>query len=231
MQTRFRILVRGSSTNSTAKLKSRLLNPKPRRVPVLSAAVVEQESEQPLPRMAVDPMMSQPAAGSSGKSFSDLEELPPLKEPVFTQPVPEPAEPAQPVVQIHPKKEEKPKIQPREVAEKAMKEIATIPPRLMLFSILGAVALILVIAIAVYFHVRSEDDGSTAAPRPTKVVEPTPAPPVAPTPVAPQTGNSAPPVAPIVEAETEPSLTVRQVEKRSHRRASTGGGSSRQCQS
>ncbi len=186
--------------------------------PVLSAAVVEEEAEQPLPRMAVDPMMSPPAAGSSSVSFSDLEELPPLKEPVYTQPVPEPAEPEQPVVQFHPRKEEKPKIQPREVAEKAMKEIATIPPRLMLFSILGAVALILVIAIAVYFHVRSEDDDSTAAPRPTKVVEPTPAPPVAPTPVVPQAGNSAPPVAPIVEAETEPSLTVRQVEKRAMKR-------------
>ena len=76
--------------------------------------------------MAVDPMMSEPAAGSSGKSFSDLDELPPLKEPVFTPPVPEPAEPLLPVAQISPRKEkeEKPKIQPREVAKKAIKEIS-----------------------------------------------------------------------------------------------------------
>jgi serine/threonine-protein kinase len=187
--------------------------------PVLSAAVVEEESEQQVPRVAVDPMMSEPEAGSSGVSFSDLEELPPLKEPVIRQPVPEPAEPLQPVVQFHPRQqEEKPKIQPREVAEKAMKEIATIPPRLMLFSILGAVAVILVIAIAVFFHIRSEDDDSTAAPQPTKAAQPTPAQPVAQTPVVPQAEKPAPPVAPVVEAEAEPSLTVRQVEKRAMKR-------------
>ena len=181
--------------------------------PVLSAAVLEQESEEQVPRVAVDPMMSQPEAGSSGKSFSDLDELPPLKEPVFTQPAPEPAEPLQPVVQFHPRKqEEKPKIQPREVAEKAMKEIATVPPRLMLFSILGAVGIILVIAIAVFFHVRSEDDESTAAPRPTKAVVETPVPPATQAPVVQQSEQQAPPVASVVE--DEPSVTVRQVEKR-----------------
>lgn len=189
--------------------------------PVLSAAVLEEESEQQSPRVAVDPMMSEPEGGTSGKSFSDLEELPPLKAPVYTQPVPEPAEPEQPVVQFHPRqKEEKPKIQPREVAEKAMKEIATIPPRLMLFSILGAVGLILVIALMVYFHVRSEDDDSTAAPRPTKAAVATPAQPVAQTPVAQTpvaepTAQPAPPVAPVVEAQ--PDLTVRQVERRNPR--------------
>ena len=183
------------------------------RGPVLSAAVLEQETEQQLPRVAVDPMMSEPEAGSSGKSFSDLEELPPLKEPVFRQPAPEPAEPVQPVVQFHPRKqEEKPKIQPREVAEKAMKEIATVPPRLMLFSILGAVGIILVIAIAVFFHIRSEDDESTAAPRPTKAVVATPAQPAPQTPVVQQSEKPVPPVAPVVE--DEPSVTVRQVEKR-----------------
>src|SRR5713101_3590618 len=56
--------------------------------PVLSAAVLEQESEQHAPRVAVDPMMSdpmmsnpmmaEPVAGSSGTSFSDLAEMPPL---------------------------------------------------------------------------------------------------------------------------------------------------------
>ena len=127
-------------------------------------------------------MMSEPAAGSSGKSFSDLDELPPLKEPVFTPPVPEPAESLLPVMQISPRKEkeEKPKIQPREVAQKAIKEISTVPPRLMIYSILGAVGLILVVAIAIWIHVRSEDDGSTAAPRPAKAAASTPAQPAAP---------------------------------------------------
>jgi PEGA domain len=189
--------------------------------PVLSAAVVEQEVQQEVeqesehhsPRVAVDPMMAEPVASSSRTSFSDLAEMPPLKEPVFAPPpVPEPSEPSRPVAQIYPRKDEKPKVQPREVAQKAIKEIATVPPRLMLYSILGAVGLILVVAIAIFFHVRSEDDGSTAAPRPTKAVKPVSpsTQPVAQTPVAPPIENPAPPI-----ADPQPSLTVRQVEKRS----------------
>jgi hypothetical protein len=182
------------------------------RGPVLSAAVAEEESERQSPRVAVDPMMSEPVAGSSGTSFSDLAEMPPLKEPVFAPPVPEPAEPSRPVAQIYPRKDEKPKIQPREVAQKAIHEMATVPPRLMIYSILGAVGLILVVAIAIFFHVRSEDDGSTAAPRPTRAVKPSSSStqPVAQTPVAPPIEKPAPPI-----AEAQPSLTVRQVEKRS----------------
>src|SRR5258708_15504971 len=157
-------------------------------------------------------MMCEWVGGSSGTSFSDLAEMPPLKEPVFAPPVPEPAEPSRPVAQIYPRKDEKPKIQPREVAQKAIHEMATVPPRLMIYSILGAVGLILVVAIAIVFHVRSEDDGSTAAPRPTKAAKPSSSStqqPVAQTPVAPQIEKPAPPI-----AEAQPSLTGRQVEKR-----------------
>ncbi|MGO9368938.1 MAG: serine/threonine protein kinase, partial [Terriglobales bacterium] len=119
--------------------------------PVLSAAVLEQESERRAPRVAIDPVMAESAAGSSGLSFSDLAEMPPLKEPIFAPPPPEPVELLPTVAHISPRKEEKPKVQPREVAEKALKEISSIPPRLMLFSILGALAVILVIALSVYF--------------------------------------------------------------------------------
>ena len=210
-----------SNSNSGARLISDFEVSAPEsqavRGPVLSAAVVEQESEQHSPRVAVDPMMSdpmmsEPGASSSGTSFSDLAEMPPLKEPVFAPPVPEPAEPSRPVAQIYPRKDEKPKIQPREVAQKAINEISTVPPRLMLYSILGAVGLILVVAIAIFFHVRSEDDGSTAAPRPTKAVKPisSSTQPVAQTAAARPRENSAPPI-----TEAQPSLTVRQVEKRS----------------
>jgi len=177
--------------------------------PVLSAAVVEPESEQESPSAAVDPMMAGSATGSSGTSFSDLAEMPPLKEPAYVPPpLPEPAEQTRPEVRIYPRKnDEKPKIQAREVAGKAMHEIATVPPRLMMFSILGAVALILVIAAAVFFHVWSEDDGSTAAPRPIKAASPSPSQ-VAQAPAPPQPA----PVAPIIDEQ--PSLKVRQVEKR-----------------
>jgi serine/threonine protein kinase len=190
------------------------------RGPVLSAAVVEQESDQHSPRVAVDPMMAAPVTGSSGTSFSDLAEMPPLKEPVFAPPVPEPAEPSHlhTEARIYPKqKEEKPRIQPREVAEKAIHQIATVPPRLMLYSILGAVGLILVIALAVLFHVRSEDDGSTAAPRPTKSASPSSTSsstqPAAQSQAPPRSEKAAAPAAPI--AESQPNLKVRQVEKHS----------------
>jgi hypothetical protein len=179
--------------------------------PVLSAAAaamaVEREPERHSARVAVDPTMSEPVTSASGKSFSDLAEMPPLKEPVFAPPMPEPVAPARPVAQIYPKREEKPKIQPREVAQRAMNQIASVPPRLMLYAILGAVGLILAIAIGIYIHVRSEDDGSTAAPRPTKAASPAPS--AAPAAVAPQPVQAAPPV-----VEAQPSLTVRQVEKR-----------------
>jgi serine/threonine-protein kinase len=183
-------------------------------IPVQSAGAVEQETERQAPRIAVDPMMAESAAGSSGKSFSDLDELPPLKEPVFAPSVPAPAESLLPAVQIAPRKEkeEKPKIQPREVAQKAIKEISTVPPRLMIYSILGAVGLILVVAIAIWFHVRAEDDGSTAEPRPAKAAASTPAQAAVETSVAPQAEKAAPPVAAVVDAQ--PGLTVRQVEKR-----------------
>jgi serine/threonine protein kinase len=187
--------------------------------PVAPVAMVETEPEEPAARVAVDPMMSEPAPASSGSSFSDLAEMPPLKEPVFTPPPPPPPLQApNPVVQIYPRKDEKPKIQPREVAEKAMKEISTIPPRLMLFSILGAVAVILVVAIAVFFHVRSEDDDSTVAPQPAKTATGNTSQPAAQAPAetAVQTPEQAAPVAPIVEPQ--PNLTVRQTARQSEKR-------------
>jgi serine/threonine protein kinase len=161
--------------------------------------------------LITDPMMSESAMSAApGKSFSDLSELPPLKEPVYVESVPEPIEAPDTIVKVHPKKLEKPAIQPREAAQKAIKEIATVPPRLMLYSILGAVALILVVAVLIFFHVRSEDDGSTATPRPIKSAsnpKPASTQPQAASTIAPQSSQIAPAL------EPEPSLTVREVEK------------------
>jgi serine/threonine protein kinase len=179
--------------------------------PAMSAAapIIEPEPAPTAPRVPVDPMMAAPANASSGTSFSDLEELPPLKEKVISTSFAEPEAPLPAELLIQPKKkEEKPKVEVRQAAQKAMQEIATVPPRLMIYSILGAVALILVVVVALFFHVRSEDDGSTAAPRPTKVAEAKPAPPVAQPPV---TARAETPVPPI--AEPQPDLNVRQVEK------------------
>src|SRR6185369_1422391 len=107
----------------------------------MSAAV--QEPEVQSPRVAVDPMMAAMESGPQGatKSFSDLDELPPLKE-VYVEPAaPEPVEEAvpDPVSNAVFRKTEpdKPKIQPREVAQRAIKEVKTVPPKLMLYSVAG----------------------------------------------------------------------------------------------
>jgi hypothetical protein len=185
----------------------------------MSAAAAGQETETQLNNTVFDPLMSEPAPATAvGKSFSDMDELPPMKEPVFAappppQPVPDVSEPS-PLAQFR-RKEEKPKVQPREVAEKAIKEIKTVPPQLMIYSILGAVVLIVIVAIAVYFHVHSEDDDSTAAPRPTKAASSQP---VAPAPVPAVTQAEPAPQG----VESEPEVTVRQIDKRgsnSRRRA------------
>ncbi len=187
---------------------------------VLSAAAPTQEENAQSSGLSVDPMMSQgqsvSGSGGASRTFSEMDELPPLKEPVFeTRPAPEP-EMAPPVFQptlsarlSGNKKEEKPKIQPREIAQKAMKEVSTIPPRLLLFSILGAIAVILVVAVAMFFHVRSEDDGLTAAPRAVKTESAPPEPAPAPVQQEAQAPVPAPPV-----AEPQPNLTLRQVPKR-----------------
>src|SRR5271165_2638084 len=184
-------------------------SPLSRPTPVLSAATVEPPPvEKPV---FVDPIMGDaPAETEPRKSFSDLDELPPMKPVVFEAPAPpleeEAPERLEPTAMqvLRGKKEEKPKIQPREVAEKALYEIKTVPPKLIIFSILGAVVLILIVAVAVYFHVRSEDDESTAAPRPMKETS-------QPQPAAPAV-SEAPVAAPA--AEPEPEVTVRQIDKR-----------------
>ena len=183
--------------------------------PVMSTAVAEPATETHAPRFAVDPMMAGAGQAPSGKSFSDLDELPPLKEGSFTPPpppLPEPDEPA--VVPFSPKQEEKPKFRPREVAGQAVREIKTVPPRLMMYSILGAMALILIVSVDLFFHVRSEDDASTAAPRPTKAA--TSAEPPAPVPAA---AALQPAPAPAPESVTEPEVTVRQFDRRTPNRS------------
>lgn len=207
-----------SSSDSGARFVSEIEPDSPdarsRQGPRLSATAFEPETETPSPAIAVDPIMAGLGQSGSGGSFSDIEELPPLKEAVFVPPPPPPVvEAAAPsVVQIYPK-EEKPRIQPREVAEKAIKEISTIPPRLMIYAILGAVGLILIVVIAVFVHVRTLDDGSTAAPRPIKAAA-NPAQPAAttPAPAAPAAPQAEP--VPPPAAVAQPEVTVRQIDKR-----------------
>ena len=173
----------------------------------LSAATVD---EPQTPKIAVDPMMAESAGpASKGVSFSDLDELPPLKEVYVPPPAPKSASPEPdellPSIILRKSEPEKPKIQPREVAEKALKEIKSIPPQLLMYSLSAAVVLILIVGIAVYWRSRSEstdEEGHVPAPvaapvRPAATQQPTPAPAPEPEQAAPQQAEAS--AEPVVE--------------------------------
>jgi hypothetical protein len=191
----------------------------------MSRAVAEEPEIAPFapqvagdsPKIAVDPMMAEGGAkSSSGVSFSEMTELPPLKE-IYTPPPPPAPTASQAVPAALPtatmyqeggEADEKPKVQPREVAEKAIREIKNVPPKLMLYALGGAVALILVIGIGVtiYVHSLNSDDDSGAGR--TDAVSQTAAPPEASQPTAKQ------PPAPVEAAqpvETQPAEATETV--------------------
>jgi hypothetical protein len=105
-------------------------------------------------------------AGRGGPSFSEISELPPMKE-IYTPPPPPPA--AAPEVEHAPPEwsskvqPEKPKVQPREVARKAVTEIKKTPPKLFAYSIAAALGVILLIVGTIAWRIHSEnsaDEGS-----------------------------------------------------------------------
>jgi eukaryotic-like serine/threonine-protein kinase len=147
----------------------------------MSAAVLDEPTTEK-PKIAVDPMMAENAGpGTKGVSFSEMSELPPLKE-IYVAPPPPPkpeeAEAAEPLPSIILRRSEpeKPKIQPREVAQKAIKEIKGVPPQLMMYSIAAAVAFILIVGVYVFWHSMSqntdEDGRVPAAAAPAKTTAP-----------------------------------------------------------
>jgi serine/threonine-protein kinase len=159
----------------------------------LSAATLD---EPQTPKIAVDPMMAENAgAATKGVSFSEMNELPPLKEVYVPPPAPKSESPEAdeplPSIILRQTEPEKPKIQPREVAEKALKEIKSIPPQLLMYSLSAAVALILIVGTAVYWRSRSEntdEEGRVPAPvaapvTPAAAAQPAPSEPPAPEPM------------------------------------------------
>ncbi len=160
--------------------------------PSMSAPVLDEpafeapQAAAPAPKITVDPMMAEDGPSTrSGVSFSDMTELPPLKE-VYIESAPPPAQefhqpaphvPAAPTI-FHGEQPERPKVQPREIAEKAVKEIKNVPPRLVVYSIAGAAVVILAIAIGLMMHINSLNSEGDS-PRPvaaTPVEQPQPAP-------------------------------------------------------
>jgi eukaryotic-like serine/threonine-protein kinase len=177
----------------------------------MSAAVADEPAVEQ-PKIAVDPMMAENAAGSKGPSFSELDELPPLKEVYVAPPVPLSAEPeldeALPATVLRRSEPEKPKIQPREVAEKAIQEIKSLPPRLMMYSISAAVALIVFVSGLVYWRSQSQstDEEGRVPAQAAAPVKPAPAPVQPPAPVEPTVTQ--PPVAQEASEEAAPARSV-----------------------
>ena len=178
----------------------------------------EPQSDNAAPKIAIDPMMAEGggAAGRGGTSFSEISELPPLKEIYIAPPPPPPVETAPAQSQapaIAPfrggrKVDEKPKVQPRVVAQKAIKEIKGVPPKLYLYALGGAGVLILIIAIGVTYYIHSQGDDDAGAPRSTAVSEspaqpapevPAPKAEVAPTPAPAQPEEVQEPDAPVAQ--------------------------------
>jgi eukaryotic-like serine/threonine-protein kinase len=135
-----------------------------------SAATVEPEAASP--PIQVDPMMdeSRQDAGKQGPSFSEIDELPPMKEIYIAPPPPPPVTEAAPMDPVRATvfrsaPPDKPKVQPRQMAKKAVTEIKKTPPKLILYSIASAVGIILLVVVYMAFHIRSEnsDDDNTPA--------------------------------------------------------------------
>lgn len=148
------------------------------RKPIESMSAATAEPEVQEPKFHVDPMMAEGGAGSSSKqvSFSDLEELPPLK-PIDTMP-PLPSAPTHelqelPRFSMQPRviKEEKPKIVTRENARKAVNEIKKVPPKLMLYAVSGAAVVILAVVIGMWMYIHHQNSDDDVAPSPTATTE------------------------------------------------------------
>jgi len=137
-----------------------------------AAAAPAAESRAVRPPKVIAPAKEEAAAGPKTKSFSEIAELPPLKEVYvqeFTPAAPEPEpDPLQELREPHyagPKRASEQKTPTAEVAKKAVEEIRKTPPKLFLYSIAAAVAIILLIIAVIASRIHSEnaeDDGGAA---------------------------------------------------------------------
>ena len=189
---------------------------KPMPKPVASAAAPAAAKPASKPGFSVDPMMAEPDEATAAvpkTSFSELEELPPLKEAFVPSISPEPAaEDVPPMLPPLPGKKivEKQSIPVREVAQKAVAELRKTPPKVYLYGAGGAALLIVIIVSAMAMHnylADHEGDTSKAAAAPAQTAPPkqTAPPPAAPAPAPPQTQSEITP--PPTQPET---LTVEE---------------------
>jgi serine/threonine protein kinase len=138
--------------------------PAPNWLPKMTASTAPVSQPPVKPNFAVDPMMaegSSPTGPASG-SFSEISELPPLKE-VYVSPPPPPAGEAPEISEPLPRSEirksqpDKSKVQVREAAQKAVTEIRKTPPKLFLSALTVAVVLIAAILAGISIRNYLED--------------------------------------------------------------------------
>ena len=179
--------------------------------PAAAPAVVDDPSEVETPRFAVDPLMGEGKPAEKRRdSFSDINELPPLKEVYVAPepPPPPPPEPADPVKAAVFNRSEatKPKTPPKEIAKQAVRQIKGTPPRLFLYAIAAAAGVILAVVIGIAYRIHageSDDDGLPAESAATHVTAPAPAPAQSPEPAPPAPAPPKPPVQAIPKPPVE----------------------------
>jgi len=149
--------------------------------------------EKPKPNFAVDPMMAgdEPSTSAPG-SFSEISELPPLKEVYVAQPAPpanEELDISEPTVTLKKADPKKPRVHMRDAARKAVNAIRKTPPKWYLYSVSCAVFFIALYlaGMTLYNHIEDKDTNGTPVVAPL-VPEAQPAPAPAPQNVQPQTG-------------------------------------------
>jgi serine/threonine protein kinase len=171
----------GAPQSQASPASAHSLADEPQHQPYMSSAATDEaavetfEPSSNSPRIAVDPLMAEGgSATSAGNSFSEISELPPLKE-VYVSPEP-PPEPkvASSTHRGAQRVADKPKIQPREAAARAVKEIRGVPPKLMLYAFAGAGLLILAIALGVMYYTRTQNDDETSRTVARAAVQPAP---------------------------------------------------------
>jgi serine/threonine protein kinase len=168
--------------------------------------------DQVTPKFAIDPLVAESEdAAPTTKTFSDVTELPPLKESSVGLPAPASAEEelerAIPgALSLLRETPEKPKPEGRELAAKAMAELRRTPPRLYLFAMAASAAIIALIvggiALRNYLEDRAEAGpgvrplvGAQSDSAPARAAAVLPAP-QAQAPTPPQAQAPAPPQAP-----------------------------------
>ncbi len=135
----------------------------------LSSTLLKPESAPA--KITVDPMMAEESKSSEarGPSFSEITELPPLKEAYVPPPPPpaagpQPAEPL-PMAAFRSVPPPKPKVQPRQVARKAVTEIKKTPPKLFMYSVAAAVGVIVLVVGLIAFRIHSQNSEDSTQPQ------------------------------------------------------------------